>query len=137
MVDDNVNLTTLLGRVLEKFGYEAIAVNDPTRAVSMARHCRVDLVLLDVMMPVMDGGDVLERLWADVDLRSIPVILLTALSVEAASLARLGGGNYPVVGKPVEFRELMMQIERSLGRVNPYPHAPAPQSVIPPERRLW
>ena len=40
MVDDNVNLTTLLGRVLEKFGYETVAVNDPTLAVATARQWR-------------------------------------------------------------------------------------------------
>ena len=88
------------------------------------------------MMPVLDGGDVLERFWADADLRSVPVILLTALSVEAASLARLGGGNYPVIGKPVEFRELVAQIERSLGRTPP--RRPVSRQVAAPaERRLW
>ena len=113
--------------------------NDPTLALATARHYRPDLVLLDVMMPVLDGGDVLEQLWADIDLRSVPIILLTALSTEAASLARLGAGNYPVIGKPVEFRELVAQIEHSLGRMTPQfpPPRVQAQPAAPPKRRLW
>ncbi|MCB1236586.1 MAG: response regulator [Verrucomicrobiae bacterium] len=116
LVDDNVNLTTLLGKALTKCGYEAHAENDSTLAVNRVRELRPDLIVLDVMMPVMDGGDVLAELRRDFQLRDIPVIMLTALAQEAGSLARIGGGNCPVIGKPVELGVLVNEIERGLGR---------------------
>ena len=116
LVDDNVNLTTLLSKALSKCGYETFVVNDSPQAVETVRRFQPDLVLLDVMMPEMDGGDVLSELRADFSLREIPVILLTALAREAGSLTGIGGGNCPLIGKPVELGVLVSEIERTLGR---------------------
>jgi len=116
LVDDNVNLTALLSKALSKSGYETLSVNDSPRAVATVRQYQPDLILLDVMMPEMDGGDVLAELRSDFHLREIPVILLTALAQEAGSLTGIGGGNCPLIGKPVELRVLIGEIERALGR---------------------
>lgn len=117
LVDDNVNLTTLLGKALQKCGYETREENDSTRALATVQRLRPDLILLDVMMPGKDGGDVLAELRSDFHLSRIPVILLTALASEAGSLAGIGGGHCPVLGKPVELSRLVSEIERELGRV--------------------
>lgn len=117
LVDDNVNLTTLLAAALSRFGYEPVVENDSMKAFATVQRTRPDLILLDVMMPGKDGGDVLAELRSDFHLSRIPVIMLTALAREAGSLARIGGGLCPVMGKPVEFALLVREIERMLGRV--------------------
>ena len=117
LIDDNVNLTTLLSKALERYGYETFSENDSMRAHATIQHVRPDLILLDVMMPGKDGGDVLADLRSDFYLARIPVIMLTALASEAGSLAQIGGGNCPVVGKPVELSVLIREIELALGRV--------------------
>lgn len=117
LVDDNINLTNLLARALTRHGYEAYEENDSMRAHATVQRVNPDLILLDVMMPGKDGGDVLADLRSDFYLSQIPVIMLTALAGEAGSLAHIGGGNCPVIGKPVELSLLIREIERMLGRV--------------------
>ena len=68
-----------------------VVENDSTFAIDTTRRVRPNLILLDVMMPNRDGGQILLDLRKDVQLRSIPVILLTALAREAQSLANQGG----------------------------------------------
>ena len=116
LVDDNVSLTTLLSKALTKCGYEVHAENHSVRAHATIQRVQPDLILLDVIMPGKDGGDVLAELRGDFQLSQIPVIMLTALAHEAGSLAQIGGGNCPVIGKPVELRVLVEEIERALGR---------------------
>lgn len=116
LVDDNVSLTTLLGKALAKYGYEVYVENESLRAHATIQRIQPDLILLDVMMPGKDGGDVLADLRADFHLARIPVIMLTALAHEAGSLAHIGGGSCPVIGKPVELKVLVREIDRVLGR---------------------
>lgn len=117
LIDDNVNLTTLLATALGRFGFEPVVENDSMKALATVQRTQPDLILLDVMMPGKDGGDVLAELRSDFHLSRIPVIMLTALAREAGSLARIGGGLCPVMGKPVELGLLIREIERMLGRV--------------------
>ena len=117
LVDDNANLTTLLATALHRYGYEPVVENNALQAIATVQRAQPDLILLDVMMPGKDGGEVLAELRADFQLSRIPVIMLTALAKEAGSLARVGGGLCPVMGKPVELGLLIREIERMLGRV--------------------
>ena len=114
LIDDNINLTTLLSKALERSGYEAHAENDSTVATERVRSVKPDLILLDVVMPGKDGGDVLAELRNDPDLRPIPVILLTALAREAAGIARMGGIESQVLSKPIELGALIAAIEANL-----------------------
>jgi len=114
VVDDNVNLTALLSKALGRFNYDVIVENDSTFAIETVRRFHPDLIILDVMMPHRDGGEVLADLRADAELRHIPVILQTALSREAQSLASTGGIVSPVLTKPVEIRALLMEIEHQI-----------------------
>lgn len=111
VVDDNVNLTTLLGKTLGRFGYDVVAENDSEFALDTTRRVRPNLILLDVMMPNRDGGEVLQDLRKDVLLRNIPVILLTGLAREAQTLANQGGIQSVVLSKPIELKLLLSEIE--------------------------
>lgn len=114
IIDDNVALTTLLGKTLYRFGYEPIVENNAIFALNTAREYRPDLILLDIMMPERDGGRVLGDLRADLSLRNTPVILLTAIAREVQSLADLGGIHSAVLAKPVQLQALIGEIEHQL-----------------------
>ncbi len=120
IIDDNVNLTTLLSKALAKFGFEPYAENNSLLAFGTVRQVVPDLILLDVMMPERDGGRVLADLRADLATRYIPVILLTALAREAQTLGDMDGIKSKVIGKPVDLKQLLSEIEIELDRVRTY-----------------
>src|SRR6185312_12449884 len=79
VVDDEPDMTLMIRLNLQKTGrFDVWEENEATRALSSARQVRPDLILLDVMMPDMDGGDVLIQLKDDPNLAKVPVIFLTA-----------------------------------------------------------
>lgn len=120
IIDDNVNLTTLLSKALAKFGYEPYVENHSLLALGTVREVLPDLILLDVMMPERDGGRVLADLRADLQVRYIPVILLTALAREAQTLGEMDGITSTVIGKPVELKQLITEIETQLDNARTY-----------------
>jgi CheY-like chemotaxis protein len=80
IIDDEQPYTEMLKLNLEQVGkYVACEENDARRALATARQFGPDLVLLDVMMPEMDGGDVAAMLAKDAEFRDVPIIFLTAL----------------------------------------------------------
>lgn len=115
LIDDNVNLTTLTSRALSKAGYEVHVENDALQAMSTLRRVRPEVIVLDMMMPGRDGADILAEIRAGRILHPMPVVVLTALAKEAAHMSRLGGVDSPVLGKPVELRVLIGEIDRQLG----------------------
>lgn len=79
-VDDDQHFTNMLKMNLERGGeFQVKVVNDPSRALETARDFRPQVVLLDIIMPKLDGGDVLLQFREDPELHSTPVIMLTAL----------------------------------------------------------
>jgi len=116
IIDDNVALTTLLAKTLARFGYNPVVENNPLLAINTARHYLPDLILLDVMMPERDGGRVLADLRADLSLRYIPVVLLTAIARESQGLADTGGIRSLILSKPVQLKELLNTIESEIAR---------------------
>lgn len=128
IVDDETNLTMLVKLNLEKTGrYEVREENRARKALASAREFKPDLVLLDVMMPDLDGGDVLAQLKDDVNLRNVPVVFLTA-TVLKEDLAKQGGkiGGHPFIPKPFKAEVLLDQIKKMLPPdPNEAPAAPA------------
>jgi serine phosphatase RsbU (regulator of sigma subunit) len=107
VVDDNANNRDLLCRRLSRQGYTAVAAEDGLQALNMLRAESFDLVLLDVMMPQLDGYEVLRQLKADQGLRHIPVIMISALD-DMDSVVRcieLGAEDY--LSKP--FNPVLLQ----------------------------
>ncbi len=114
IIDDNEALTALLAKTLSKFGFQPIVENNPLLALNSVRHHMPDLILLDIMMPERDGGRVLADLRADLSLRYIPVVLLTAIAREAQGLASTGGITSTVIAKPVQLKELLDLIKNEI-----------------------
>src|SRR5262245_25630106 len=79
VVDDNRVYRLLLGRALEQLGHTVTFAENGREALETLRKARVDLVLLDIEMPEMDGYQVLEALGADTQLREIPVVMMSSL----------------------------------------------------------
>lgn len=117
VVDDEALFTELVSATLDRRGdYVTKAVNDPREAIAIARDFQPDVILLDVMMPEMDGGDVSRAIEADPMLRSVPVIMLTALisedEVPEGSVATIH--DRPALPKPLTADKLVRSIEQSL-----------------------
>jgi CheY-like chemotaxis protein len=115
IVDDESGFTRLLKLTLEKTGdYLVQEENDGTRAHAAAREFKPDLILLDIVMPKIDGGDVASKIKADPSLSEIPIIFLTAIvsKKEAVSSDLIGG--FPFLAKPVSLETLIHCIEEHL-----------------------
>jgi CheY-like chemotaxis protein len=117
IVDDDRESTHLVKILLEKAGhYLVLEENDATRAYQNARNFRPDVILLDIMMPKEDGAEVAAQIEADPELRSTPIIFLTALVTmpEAKNGLRIEG--HRSLAKPIDIPELINQIEESVPR---------------------
>ncbi|MGZ8898833.1 MAG: response regulator [Limisphaerales bacterium] len=117
IVDDEPSFTRLLKLNLHHTGrFTAEVVNDSTEAVQAAERFTPDIVLLDVMMPGLDGGDVADRLHAVPKFRSVPIIFLTAAVKRQEVRAHAGlCGGIPFIAKPIEFEEVLTEIDKACG----------------------
>lgn len=113
IIDDEETLCKLIKLNLESTGgYEVIIATDSREGLVMARKHIPDVVLLDIMMPYMDGTEVAERMKQDKRTQHIPIIFLTALAEKSQVEANMGviAGN-EFIAKPVTTRELMERID--------------------------
>jgi len=114
VVDDEAGVTRMLKLFLEATqAYEVRTENHGSRAVAAAREFRPHLVLLDVVMPDMDGATVAAEMGADAKLKDTPIVFLTALVTrkEAGGSGRNIGG-WPFVAKPVDPDRIVELIEK-------------------------
>ena len=114
VAEDELNLRQVLSLQLTIAGYEVIEAENGQIALEKAQSLMPDLVLLDVMMPQMDGYEVCQRLRASFVTRHIPIIMLTARGEEDARLTGLEGGANDYVVKPWGKRELELRIKNAL-----------------------
>jgi CheY-like chemotaxis protein len=116
VVDDETSFTTLLKLNLEKTGrFEVRVENQSRRALDVARAFRPDVLLLDVVMPVLDGGDVAALVKSDPELRNVPIVFITAVvSRNDANDCRLERGGHVFLNKPVNLRNLLECIDSVL-----------------------
>ena len=115
-IDDEEDLTDLLHYQLAREGYEVKFANNPFEALGKARDFMPDLILLDVMMPDLDGYQVLRMIRSDNLLKSVPVIMLTAKSGVEDRIKGLERGADDYMGKPFDPRELILRINTVLKR---------------------
>ena len=114
IVDDEVAVTETLQAYLEGTDrYEVKTANHSGEALSQARSLRPHLVLLDVTMPDMDGGEIAARMENDEQLRGVPIIFLTGI-VSDEEVEAIGRkiGNRPVIAKPASAKTILSYIER-------------------------
>jgi len=118
VADDETSITRLLKLNLERTGnYEVREENLGARVFEAAQEFKPDLILLDVMMPDMDGGDVAASLKQDPALRKTPVVFLTAAVKKeelGAPEGRIGGRMY--IAKPLNVQGVIGVIEKTLGK---------------------
>ena len=119
VIDDEVALTRSLKLNLEDTGrYEVCVVNDSRQAIATALRVQPDVILLDLMMPNMDGGDVSRALQENRTLSRTPVILLTALVRKSEeNELQLGGRVRKGIGKPVTLADLDAAVNEVLEAV--------------------
>jgi DNA-binding response OmpR family regulator len=115
IVDDDRKIADLVRAYLEKDGYRVSAAYDGLQALELARQKRVDLIVLDLMLPGMDGLDVCRVLRGEGN--QVPIIMLTAKTTEADKLVGLDLGADDYVTKPFSPRELLARVRAVLRRV--------------------
>lgn len=116
IVDDDVASSRMLKLSLERTGdYEVQVENSSTRAVTICRTFHPELILSDVCMPDMDGGELASRIRSDARLRDTPVLFLTSIvSRQETGLSTRTSGGYEFIAKPVDIPTLIQHIERHL-----------------------
>lgn len=112
VADDDTTTLDMISTVLSLAGFEVLTAANGSEALDHARAHRPDIVLLDVMMPGMDGLAVLREMRADLDLVSIPVLLVTARSSDDAVWDGWRHGTDSYVTKPFNPRQLVEEVWR-------------------------
>ncbi len=116
LVDDESDVTELVSYNLKAKGFQVEALNDPNASVGLARTFLPDLVILDVMMPDLNGIQICRMLRADPKLKNIPVIFLTAKAEESDRILGLETGADDYICKPFSTKELILRIQALLRR---------------------
>ncbi len=132
IVEDDLESLKLLGLMLQSRGYQIVAAQNGPQALNKAFSDPPDLVLLDVMMPGMDGYEVARRLRADERTAAIPIIMLTARGQVTDKVAGFEAGADEYLVKPVHPAELVTRIETLLARstrLGPPARAPRGKSI--------
>ena len=115
IVDNDRDATHLVKVLLERTGhYLVLEENDAAKAHLSALNFRPDLILLDIMMPKTDGGEVAARIQSDPELQRTPIIFLTALVTRAEAKSGLDIQGHSFLAKPVSIPELTNAIEEHL-----------------------
>ncbi len=118
VVDDNPSDTQLLKRYLEETNdFLVREENDPKAAVSTAEEFKPELILLDVLMPEVDGGELAASLKANPKLKSVPIVFLTAKLTKEEVAMRAGRiGGYPFLAKPIVLPEVAACLKLQLAK---------------------
>jgi two-component system sensor histidine kinase/response regulator len=114
VVDDQPINVQLLKRKLEREGIRVTAAYNGLEALDLTKKVVPDLILLDVMMPDMDGIEVCQRLQADETTRGIPVIFITARTTKESKLEGLGVGAVDYITKPIDLDETLARVQTQL-----------------------
>lgn len=121
IVDDEQRLLELYSAILRKEGYEILTANNARTAFDLAVAEKPDLILLDVMMPALDGGDAVAYLSGSASTQDIPVIFLTSLVTEDevdAGRGKIGGREY--ISKSTPMAKVVAVVKAALSRA---PHS--------------
>jgi two-component system phosphate regulon response regulator PhoB len=116
VVDDESDVADLVAYHLKAKGFAVETVNDPNRSIGIARSFLPDLVILDVMMPELNGIQICRMLRADPKLQQVPVIFLTAKVEEHDRIQGLETGADDYICKPFSTKELVLRVQSILRR---------------------
>lgn len=116
IVDDEPDVAELLKYRLEQDGYRCQMLNDPLKFVGLSREFQPDLIILDIMMPELNGMQLCNIAKADPDMRHIPIIFLTARNESEDRVKGLKAGADDYVSKPFNTQELLLRVDKILSR---------------------
>lgn len=116
IVEDEANIVELVKYNLDREGYRTLCANDGRKGLELIKQELPDLVILDLMLPELDGLSVCKQLRSDAQTKSIPIIILTAKSEEADRVLGLEMGADDYVTKPFSPRELVARVRAVLRR---------------------
>jgi len=114
IVEDNDLNMKLFNDLLEAHGYETLQTRDGVEALKLAREHRPDLILMDIQLPEISGLEVTKWLKEDDELRSIPVIAVTAFAMKGDEEKIRGGGCEAYIAKPISVASFLRTVERFL-----------------------
>lgn len=120
-VDDEEHILELIKFNLENSGYKVIGCGDGVEALRLAKSEKPDLILLDVMLPGIDGYDVCKEIRKDFNISSLPIIMITAKSEELDKILGLELGADDYITKPFSIRELLARVKALLRRTSSLP----------------
>ncbi|MGL4654411.1 MAG: response regulator transcription factor [Sarcina sp.] len=116
IVDDEMHIRELIKFNLEKNGFKTLQAADGKEAVELAKERQVDLIILDLMLPVMDGFEVCKEIRRDHVIGNTPIIMLTAKGEEIDKIVGLEIGADDYMTKPFSVRELVARVKAQLRR---------------------
>jgi len=117
VIDDEVDFTKTLKLNLDSCGkYEVLTENNGSNALAVVRAFKPDLVLLDIMMPGLDGGEIAYQIESDESINYTPIVFLTAaVTKEEVTSSKKGSiGGHVFIAKPVSFEDLLLCIEANI-----------------------
>ncbi|MEK7991590.1 MAG: response regulator, partial [Thiotrichaceae bacterium] len=114
LIDDTPDNIKILMRFLNNKGFRVLATKDGKSGLQKARQAQPDLILLDIMMPEMDGFEVCQRLKADAETQHIPIIFITALESSSEKVKGLSLGAVDYITKPLNQQEVLARINTHL-----------------------
>ncbi len=121
IVDDDQDVLELLRHTLAKEGFEVSVAGNGAQAIEQAKKIIPAIIVMDVMMPVMDGIEACRQLKSIESTQNIPIIFLTARSEEFAEIAGFEAGADDYISKPVRGRILLSRVKAHLRKNNNYP----------------
>jgi CheY-like chemotaxis protein len=114
VVDDEQDIVTIIGKVLKKNGYEITTAKDGLECIDKVSREQPDLILLDNIMPNMDGPAVLSKLKASKETQGIPVIMVTALADQEHITGAQKSGAVEYIVKPFDYEVLLEKVAQAL-----------------------
>jgi two-component system cell cycle response regulator DivK len=111
IVEDEPSNLKLVRDLLERFKYETIEATDGEQGVQLARAQKPDLILMDIMMPKMDGLEATRIIKEDAVTKHIPIIALTSFAMKGDKERTLEVGCDGYISKPIDIRELMKMVD--------------------------
>lgn len=130
IVDDDMAISELIKVNLELLGHAAITCEDGTKGFAMAQQERPDLIILDVMMPEVDGFTVAQRIRHNENTKDIPILMLTALDMIQDKVKGFDSGVDDYLVKPFELDELKVRIRALLRRARIIPESLATPEIL-------
>ena len=115
VVEDDEAASIFIAEVLKMEGYEAIIVNDSSKAMEIASSTRPQCILLDLMMPPPDGFKLCRMLRADPTFRHTPILIVTALDNTDSKIVAIGAGANDYLVKPFGIDDLTSRVRHLLG----------------------